>query len=208
MHRRRCLAGVGLSIALPGCLGEVGTDSEDEGNDGTDSAGENDTMDGFERIVSIAGTDDLPDRTPITFDLRVLDERVTADGTALLELETTNVGEVDHTVSPYYKGRSGTDGPEGIVLYSLEAADSPGEDHHPECLDDPEPTQDAVDFTTEEGIHHELEPDETVTDEYVVVDDRSVEGCVPPGEYRFESTHVFEGIGGFDWGFEIEIQEG
>lgn len=216
MHRRRFLAGVSLSAVLPGCLDGTGPDSENgdngtddsQGNDGTDDASESDTTDGFERVVSIAGTDDLPDRAPIAFDLRVLKKRVTADGTALVELETTNVGDVDHTASPYYKGRSGVDGPAGIVLYSLEAADSPGEDYRPECIDDPEPTQETVDFTTEGPTHHELEPGETVCDEYVVVDDRSVEGCVPPGEYRFESTHAFEGIKDFDWGFGIEIREG
>ncbi|WP_114578918.1 hypothetical protein [Saliphagus sp. LR7] len=208
MHRRRFLAGVGPAILLPGCLGGVGAGSENGDDDGTDDANENDTADDFERVVSIADTGDLPDRAPIAFDLRVLEERVAADGAALLELETTNVGDCDRTVSPYYKGRSGTDGPAGIVLYSLEAADSPGEDYRPECIDDPEPTQEAIDFTTEEGVHHELDPGEAVTDEYVVADDPSVEGCVPSGEYRFESTHVFEEIEDFDWGFDLEIREG
>lgn len=224
MDRRAFLAGIGIaSLGLSaGCLDDAPAERTNE--DGGDGNGENDEVGngkdegfagGFARYVSIAVVDGPPEEAPVEFDVCVTDDRVTAEGSAFLEITTENTDDsVRRVQSPYYKGSSARAGEPGILLYSLGAPDSPSEDYAPECIDDPESTREYHEFTDEGLPKHELRPGETATDRLMLVDDPTVGGCVPTGEYRFESTPVLfddgrDPVEEVDpkWGFTLEIRD-
>ena len=160
----------------------------------------------FRRRTTISETDAVPKEAPVHFELEVTDGHITEAGTAFVEFTATNTSASEITISPYYKGRSAFDGQPGILLYALEAADSPPEDYTPACIDDPAATEDGVYFTEEGPPMYALDPDDSVTVRYIVVDDPSVDGCFPPAEYRFESQYLFDEVD-VRWGFAIEIAD-
>ncbi len=155
----------------------------------------------------------MPEGSPIELDVAVTEEWVTEERTARLSASVTNTGESPRTVKPaYYKGSSAAAGEPGVLLYSLQAPDSPSDYTPAECIEHEEATVDEIWWTTESAPVTELDPGETTSDDLIVVDDRSVDGCFPPGEYRFEQGHD---IGGpqseaelFDWGFTISVTSG
>lgn len=206
VKRRTVLGGVGLALSpsLVGCLGDAAADKPNDG-DGSEPT------DAFARTVSIAAVDSVPEAAPVAFEIEMLEKRISETGTAVLEITSANTGDAPRTIVPYYKGRSADAGDPGIVLYALTAPDGPPEDDAPECIADPKPTRDSINFT-EEGYVPEVQPGETLTEEYVVADDPSVDGCVPPGEYRFEREHLFDRADGetveFTWGFTLRVRSG
>jgi len=140
----------------------------------------------------VRAVDDVPDSAPVEFDVRVVDGTVTPEGTAVLEVSVTNTGETEREVTtPYYKGLS--DGNPGVLLYSLEALDSPDRDDVPPCIADPDTSHEYVEWTDEGPLSHQLNPGTTATDELVLASDPTVDGCFPPGEYRFEDHHSVDG---------------
>jgi hypothetical protein len=91
-----------------------------------------------------------------------------------------------------------------ILLYSLTAPDSPEEDYTPDCIENPKATDEYVEMTDEGPLNHTLDPEGTGTDRLIVVNDPTVEGCFPTGEYRFENAHEYAGTE-FTWGFTLRI---
>jgi len=223
MRRRDVLAGTGLALAsaVAGCLAE-GNSAEENGNgeqNGNENANgdENGTANGekpgtgnsspgeFERQVTVSSVDDLPDSVPVEFHVGVTDSTIDAAGTASLDVAVTNTGETEREVpSPYYKGIS--EGDRQIMLYSLEAPDSPDRGYVPPCIEDQSPSQQSAAWTDEGPLSHALDPDESGVDELLVRDDPSAEGCFPPGQYRFEERHSVDGTE-FTWGFTVEITD-
>ena len=211
MKRRGLLgsAGIVLASVVAGCLGDEDDPGESTNGDpetgGHNDNPENGSPNDFERHVSITDVDEVPEAASAEFDIRVTDSTVTADGTAFLEAVVTNTGDGKLEVkTPYYKGAS--TGDSGIHLYSLEAPDSPSKDYTPNCIEDPSPSQEFVEWTDEGPLMYTLDPEETATDELILVDDPSVEGCFPPGEYRFKAQHTIEGTE-FTWGFTVGIAD-
>lgn len=205
MRRRELLGSAGLVFAsvVTGCLGNE--DDPGERTNGDPETGKNGSSGDFERYVSITDIDGVPESASVEFDVQVTDGTVTTDGTGSLEAGVTNTSDVGRQVrTPYYKGAS--DGDPGILLYSLEAPDSPSKDYTPDCIEDPAPSQEFTEWTDEGPLMYTLEPGETATDELIVVDDPSVEGCLPPGEYRFETRHSIDDSE-FTWGFTVEIAD-
>lgn len=224
MQRRNFLAGVGatLTAVSAGCIAndtdsagsDNGNGEDDTGNGNDDGTGNSTDRKGggngtdaasFRRQLAVSDVDDVPEDVPVEFDITVRDETVTADRTGFLEATATNTGVEELEVStPFYKGSSESEA--GILLYSLDAADSPDRDYSPECIDDSSPTSEFVEWTMEGRMSHELAPGETTWDEIIVVDDHSDAGCLPPGQYRFEEGHVIKGTE-FTWGFTVEVSE-
>ncbi len=216
MNRRQFLTSTGITVTavLAGCIvndpddatgdDSPGDDSEsdDEGSTGDDGNG---SADEFHRYVSLAAIDEVPESVPVEFGLQVTNNSVIAEGTAVLEVTATNTGTTEMRVpSPYYKGTSDTE--RGLLVYSLEAPDSPDRGYTPDCIEDPSASQEYAETTDEGPLGYELEPGESGTDELLVVDDPSVDGCFSPGNYRFESTHTVADTE-FAWGFTLEITE-
>jgi hypothetical protein len=167
----------------------------------------------FERHVSVTAVDQPSGNGPVEFDVTVPDVAVTSETTAFLEISTTNTGgSVWEVQTPFYKGKSASN--EGVLLYSLDAADHPPREYEPSCYVDPEPSQESVSYTGEGLPTHDLAPSETVTDEYILVDDPTHAGCFPAEEYRFESRPALydendDWVKDVDlsWGFSIELAE-
>jgi hypothetical protein len=226
MKRRTVLAGVGATLTSVGA-GCIADDSDSAGSDGgnggdtagngNDDSGTGNATDGtgkddgivagsFRRQLAVTDVDDVPEGVPVEFDIAVREDTVTADDTGFLEATATNTGDEKLEVStPFYKGASESEA--GILLYSLEAADSPDRDYTPECIDDSAPTSEFVEWTMEGQGSRALPPGETRSDEIIVVDDHSDAGCLPPGQYRFEEGHVINGTE-FTWGFTVVVSEG
>lgn len=207
MKRRGLLGSAGLVVAsvITGCLGsDDGSGERTKGDPGTGNGGsENGSSESFVRYVSVVDVDEVPEPVPVEFDIEVIDDTVTADGTAFLEVAVTNTGDGEReTKTPYYKGSSDGDG--GILLYSLDAPDAPSRDYAPGCIEDPSPSQEFTEWTAEGPLTYTLKPQETATGELIVVDDPSIEGCLPPGEHRFETRHSVGGTE-FTWGFTLEV---
>lgn len=221
MNRRDVLASTGLvcAAALAGCLSE-GNDSGDGSSDDTptpdDATGSDDTntdddtdddrsTDVFERHIRLENVDGVPESVPVEFDATVAESTIGTQGSALLELTATNTDNTEREVpTPFYKGPS--EGERRLVLYSLEAPDSPTKEYVPECIADPEPRDTPLEWTDEGPLTHGLEPGETGSDELLLVDDHTAEGCFPPGEYRFERSHAIDGTE-FAWGFTVVVSE-
>lgn len=171
MIRRRALIGgcVGAVAAVSGCFGRL-----------------NDLRyritDDFARRVSIADVDSAPEDFPLEFDITVTAETISADRYGTLEIATTNRSEsTRETQIPIYKGASDAAGEPGILLYAAATPDGPSTEGGPECS-----TSEEVRWTLEGRPTVDLEPGETMVDEFVIADDPSVTGCFPVGEYRFE----------------------
>ncbi|MGM0605523.1 MAG: hypothetical protein ACQETB_07605 [Halobacteriota archaeon] len=232
MNRRNVLAGGGLLVGslLAGCIedgtdttaptnGDPGTDdpgTDDPGTDdpGTDDPGTDDPGTGendgsaatLERRVFVTEVDGVPDAVPVDFRVRVLENAITQEGTAVLEAVVTNTGETERRVqTPYYKGSS--DNVPGILLYSVKAPDRPSKDETPPCFEDSSPSQEFLEWTDEGPLSHTLAPGETERSELLVADDPTLDGCFQPGSYRFETDHSIDGEE-FTWGFTIEITTG
>lgn len=210
MRRRRVLAATGcaLTSAFAGCLAE-GNGTDGNGNDNGENSGEPDRRNGspeeFERQVAVAAVDGVPESVPVAFDARVTDRTITTDGPAILEVSVTNTGEEAREVeTPYYKGTSEEP---GVLLYSLEAPDSPDRDRAPACIGDPDADQEYAEWTDEGPLSHRLDPGATATDELVLAGDPTADGCFQPGEYRFENDHAVAGTE-FTWGFTVEVTDG
>ncbi|WP_394739910.1 hypothetical protein [Natronococcus roseus] len=209
MNRRQGLRslGVALSVTLAGCVSESGSTDDGNGSDGDTNGDSAVSTDGFERQISISDVDDVPSDAPVEFDVEVVEKTVTADETGFIEVFATNTGDTEKQIwSPYYKGSSSAESEAGILLYSLTAPDSPEEDYTPDCIEDPEATDEYVEMTDEGPLNHTLGPNETGTDRLIVVDDPTAEGCFPTGEYRFENAHEYAGIE-FTWGFTLRITD-
>lgn len=210
MKRRAAIAAAGSALAtgLAGCLQDAPSASPEDPSEIDDTPTDDDPPDddpAFRRYVSIADIDPVPEELPVSFAVRTIDARITPDRTARLEVAATNEGETERQIeTPFYKGASVDE--EGVLLYSVEAPDRPDEPYAPGCIDDPSPTQDLLEFTEEGPVTHSLDPDETGRDELLVVDDPTVEGCFPPGAYRFEREHAIDDET-VVWGFTLDVAE-
>lgn len=213
MKRRSVLASTGLTLAsaVAGCLA-VRTDSDagENGNENgtSDDSDKHDSCDptaDFERALALADIDQVPESVPVEFDVELTERSISPAGTGRLQVAVTNRDDTERQIqTPFYKGAS--DGDRRTVLYSLEAPDSPDPGDVPSCIEGPAPTQEYIEWTDEGPLVHTLAPDETGTDELLLVDDPTAEGCFPPGTYRFETTHSLAGTE-FSWGFTLEITD-
>lgn len=200
--------GCTLASAVAGCLAE-GNGPDGNGNGNSENSGEPGSGSGtsgeFQRQVGVTAVDDVPDSVPVEFDVRVVEGTITPEGTGVLEVSVTNTGGTEREVTtPYYKGLS--DGNPRVLLYSLEAPDSPDRGDVPPCIADPGASQEHVEWTDEGPLSHRLDPGATATDELVLAGDPTVDGCFPPGEYRFEDHHSVDGTE-FTWGFTVEVTD-
>jgi len=205
MRRRTVLAGASLALtsAVAGCLAG-GSEPADDGNDGDPETGAG-SPDDFARDVAVRDIDDVPEAVPLAFEVGVADPSITAAGRARLEVAVRNTGTAERDVrTPYYKGSS-EDGA-GLLLYSLEAPDSPDPASGPSCIEGTGRTQQPVEWTMEGPLGHTLDPGATGTGELVLVDGPGTAGCFPPGEYRFETDHTVDGTE-FSWGFTVVVTD-
>lgn len=155
--------------------------------------------------MALADVDDTPNGVPVEFGVSVADPTVTADGTARLLTGVWNTDDSLREIDPpFYKGASKWYGNPGIVLHSLRAPDSPSEDYSPGgCIEHSEASAESQSWTLEKLVFR-VEPGDLVFDDLLLVDDPTVDGCVPPGEYRFESTHTVADAE-FEWGFTVSV---
>lgn len=200
--RRRTFLGAAVTagtVAIAGCSSAGGSSAE--------------SPEDARRKVDVEVDSPLPDEAPVDFSLAVADQWVTSESTATLEATVENTGEgVRHCPPPYYKGSSDLAGEEGILLYNLEAPDSPPADYVPPCFDDaPEKAyvdhDDTEVYWTREGyLGPELAPGESATDTVLVVDDPTADGCLPAGRYAFRSA-VPSDDGSFEWSFTVSVED-
>jgi len=207
MHRRKFIA------VIPGLVAGTALLTRDNDSDGPSRNNDMQTDDDsgeFRRTVSVKRVDSVPEHSDIELDINVDRDTVTPNQSAILNATVSNLSDETIEVLPaYYKGKPTDDSESGILLYSLRAGDSPGRDYAPDCIDDPSAEKDTLLWTTEQRLPTELPPGESLTEELVVVDDPTVDGCIPSGEYRFEEVHSTgeQQSNGeqFEWGFTLEV---
>lgn len=207
-RRIACLSVAGAS----GCLAE---DSDPASANAADDAGATDDSepvpkpDDARRRVDLNHVDEVPDDVPLSATLDVRRPWITKDRTAALELQLTNERSSTTETQPlYHKGASSAAGEPGILVVETgrvqQGSDPPSIDG--ECWADPAPSVPAPSFTTEDPPTLELAPEESGAIAFGVYDDPSVEGCFPPGTYRFERPNLVAGTE-FRWGFTIEVRD-
>ncbi|WP_140408923.1 hypothetical protein [Natronolimnobius baerhuensis] len=168
MNRRNILATSGLIAftSTAGCLGL--------GNQMTDD---------FERKLSIHELEQDDNDSPYTLDVVTLENEINSQHSATFEISITNDSQsVVGARIPFYKMPSSNHGSAGIIIYSLAAADSLSVDSAPECA-----SNEDINWTLEGVQTPDLEPGETISNEYIIADDPSADGCFPTGEYQMES---------------------
>ena len=166
----------------------------------------------FPKRVSVQQTDSVPERYPVELTIDVVQAEITKTQTAHLKATAKNTGEATREFEPaYYKGASSRAGDSGILLYSLRAPDSPPADYAPDCIGSDGKSQGELRWSNEYSGTESLEPGEPSSEELIVVDDPTVGGCIPTGEYRFEDPYNISDESGYDetftWGFTLRVDD-
>lgn len=202
MKRRTILRQLGSAgvIGLAGCIQSVGGGS----NSSTES-----------RTALVVDYDEIANEFQVSIVPSITESTVASEHPARVSIETTNMGEERYFSSmrrglhfhPEYGGER-SDEPRGLILWE------------------------AADGYTPEGEKWQREPhndggagipgivikaDETISNEYLVLDDSAVSGYYPPDTYRFEAPVVIRpdaekgepsGIEAeFSWGFSLEVTQ-
>lgn len=202
MKRRNYLALVGAKCAvLGGCLSERSGDNS----------------------VTILEYTSSVDDPSLSFSVEFTEDTISSESPAEISIISTNDGGDEISVlPPWYKGFSSPDSDYVLGLWHLNSPDLPSQGRATECFDEEWQGADgtykfngARPGTGERPIEHELEPDESETDEYRVVRDRFSDKCFPPGEYRFENEVYYwlddsppsplTDAPSFQWFLEMEI---
>ncbi|WP_435361282.1 hypothetical protein [Haloarchaeobius sp. DFWS5] len=161
----------------------------------------------FRRTVTVTAVDDTPESVEVRYDLGVGRDEISRDGTAILEARVTNLSESVREVRlPYPKGSSESSGPPGVYLYSTSVPDAPTRDYAPQCIDSPGRQASDHGWTMEMIPSIRLAPGETLTDELVLRESRTMNACFPVGTYRFEHPQQIDGTS-FQWDFTVEITD-
>lgn len=167
------------------------------------------------RRVSIGSVEPMAGTSPITFDVQLDVPWITPDSTASFTIATANASDETRQVGPaFFKGASSRFGEPGIVVYNARSRDFDVDDYVPPCFSgrDHDPyvrtrdTDDGAEVTfTREGLGPEPIPaGGSRTERFVVADDPTVAGCVPPNRYRFERVHRL-GSGDVRLAWELEV---
>lgn len=202
MKRRTFLGGAATTgaVAIAGCS-STGSSSVEQPEDAR-------------RKIDVEVDSSLPDEAPVDFSIAVADQWVTSESTATLDATVKNTGdEARRCPPPYYKGSSGRESEDGILLYNLQAADSPPADYVPPCFaatsEEAYVDHDGehVYWTLEHYLGPELAPDESTTDTILLVDDPTANGCLPAGSYAFQSGVSDGDDVSFDWSFTVSVED-
>ncbi|GAA0196098.1 hypothetical protein ACFFQF_31640 [Haladaptatus pallidirubidus] len=166
----------------------------------------------FRKRVSVQQTDAIPEHYPVDLTIEAVQAEITKTQTAHLKATAKNTGEATREFEPaYYKGASSRASDSGILLYSLRAPDSPPADSAPDCIGSDGKSQKNLRWSNEYSGTETLEPDESSNEELIVVDDPTVGGCIPTGEYIFEDQYNISDENGYDetftWGFTLRVDD-
>ncbi|WP_267643957.1 hypothetical protein [Haloarchaeobius amylolyticus] len=161
----------------------------------------------FHRNLEVAQIGTNPANLPLTVDLTVSQERITREVPGQVVLTVTNDGNSPRQIGrPFYKGASVEHGPQGILLISVDAPEARSIDLA--CTGDGK-TRENLARTEEYPIPSTIDSGEAVVYEFLVIDDPTHPGCLPPNRYRFTNTFTVEGgpDGGTDLTFELRITD-
>lgn len=192
MNRRQYLAASSGALALlSGCSGLPSLQ---------DSA----PPDGVPRRVSVLRQDDLGDDAIVDLSVAVVEPAVTREHTALLEFTMTYHGDepvewIFGSPAPYNLPKRSAEDTPGLLLVSSETATP----NYPERVAETcwEPTGDVNEGAT--GTRFKLEPGESTSNRGTVWGDQREEGCMPPGDYRFDTTYQFDPP--LTWSFTLRV---
>lgn len=201
--KRRAILGVAVTTSAVAICGCSSTGSSDA-----------DPPEDAERKIAIEESSSVPEGAPVDPSIAVADPWVTSESTATLEATVENTGdETRHCPPPYYKGSSGTESEDGILLYNLQAADSPPTDYVPPCFPGA-PEGGYVDhngehvyWTLEGYLGPKLAPGESATDTILLADDPTTNSCIPAGSYEFQSGFDDGDDGAFNWSFTVTVED-
>lgn len=201
------LTGVVTVGLLAGCLGNTGGGEDGETETPLPDGGDGDT--GGTRPsgtggpgVSLVGLDDAPDG-PLQPDVTVVEAVATEDHPPMLRTSLTNTGDEAVVVG---EGRA--------IRFQFVADDSrtltllPAEGDYPvvegNCWRLEEPIATTMEYRTEE-----LGAGETIEAEIELYALSEYDGCLPVGEFRFETGYSIAGEESeeeFTWGFSVVLE--
>lgn len=167
------------------------------------------------RSLTLAGSDQVADEFEVNITAILRESLVTEEHPACLQIETENWGESRYFVSmreglhfhPEYGGER-SDRPRGLVLqHADEEYTATGDKWQLEPYDDGSAGLPGIVIDT----------GETVSNEYLVLDDSTVSGYYSPDTYRFEAPIVIRPdakkgepsgiVAEFTWGFSLKVEE-
>ena len=203
-------------VFMMGCLADSSvTDPTDDDDSAANANGPSDDAAEFPRTVRLTEYDAFPAAVPLEVTMEVEGGSISADGTAYLVKEIENTS--DHPLEfqrMFYKGSSREASDPGILVYALDAADTPTEEEAVHCIDgaDPDQARDSSAMTEEAPPFDHVDPGERITITYIISDDWDHADCFPVGVYRFEGAGIVTVTGddddepvSFDWGFTLEL---
>jgi hypothetical protein len=230
MQRRGLLAVAGTAL-----IGSAGCSSLPSGGDNSDtpagsttkpgsSTAQRETLpsydtDEVQRQISLESVDDVPDGQPVTIDVELLNETVTAHDPARVRVVAMNMADEERRITQ-------NEGDCALFNRGGGASESPGLHLHrpgfpgfgPDCRDASrvgnlwrlDLSQDARCAVEGYGcVPGPYEAGESQPETYQVWDDYRAPGYMPPGSYRFK-TEVTVGprddATDFEWGFSITVE--
>lgn len=192
MNRRQYLAGFGggATLLLGGCIA-ASSGSNSDGSDPTDRPS------GARRRVSIAEFHGAPANSPISFDVSIDDQWITAESTASFSIETRNESDVVREVRPAFlqAANESVEKPATVLCYNHKAPDFDIESYEPPCFGSDAPSGSSIPSTYVDEEEQEvgfargtpaldpIEPGGSREESAIVVDNPAVDGCFTPGSY-------------------------
>lgn len=161
----------------------------------------------FRRQIRIGEVDPQPSEYKAELSVSISNSEATINHPARLAVTLLNAAETTRDFSTVFEGSaSSSHGDPGIILGYGEGG------WPPKCveMEGNGKTQDALEFAGPDRPVH-LSAGERAQEEFYITDDPTVEGCIPRGEYRYESLYAIDPFSNpknaptFTWGFELCI---
>lgn len=182
MNRRKLLAGVGcvLSTAITGCLSEAPTVGRG-GNEGTPENDGNNSESGVRTPDVETGVDEPTQDVRLNVELRrEFSESYPGKIAVIVGNGASEYREFEYPPSPISHGEHESLNAHIKADYSATEYDEPPDEG---CWRSPDPLGGEPSLTTVE-----LEPGESISEEYILVAPSDDEYCLPDGIYQFESS--------------------
>jgi hypothetical protein len=165
--------------------------------------------------VKITEVDELDERLQVGIDVEVLNNEVTSDDPALIQITITNQADTEQTIYsgsvPVFTDLVSTEMNGNRIILRRYTTNTTGTYNTDKVADDCWQWDNDRVGTSTIAWSEDLAPEATVSEEFIIFGHPdNATPCLPPGEYRFENDgyrlNEDDSEAGFTWGFSVLIE--